>query len=98
MGEHRALGEEAERVEVGDRPEPVLGHARVDLARGLAEVDVDGCVVTGRDGGLRLMAFIDTASDGSFGGCLGDPVPLHLTDRGTLQPSVTDATAVTATA
>jgi beta-fructofuranosidase len=46
-----------------------------------------GRVVRGRDGGLSLLAFVDTAADGSFGGYLIDPVPLARTDRGTLQPA-----------
>lgn len=47
-----------------------------------------GRVVLGRDGAVVLMAFADRATDGSFGGSLIDPVPLALTDRGTLQPDV----------
>ena len=45
-----------------------------------------GRIVRTREGGAMLLAFADVAADGSFGGYLIDPVPVHLTARGTLQP------------
>ena len=45
-----------------------------------------GRVVETREGGLVLLAFADVESDGAFGGHLIDPVAVHLTARGTLQP------------
>lgn len=44
-----------------------------------------GRVVRNRSGRPQLLAFAD-AGPGGFGGYLIDPVPLGLTDRGTLQP------------
>ncbi len=49
-----------------------------------------GRIVEQRDGTPVLMAFVDIDADGDFGGCIGDPVPLARTDRGTLQPNVAD--------
>lgn len=46
-----------------------------------------GRVITAPSGDLVLMAFVDQAPDGSFGGVIADPVPLSLTARGTLQPA-----------
>ena len=45
-----------------------------------------GRIVTDREGVPNLIAFADMQPDGSFGGYLIDPVPLRLTERGTLQP------------
>lgn len=46
-----------------------------------------GRIVRDRDGVLNLLAFVDVDRDGSFGGYICDPIPLRLTDRGTLQPA-----------
>lgn len=45
-----------------------------------------GRVVADRAGGAMLLAFADRDPSGAFGGYLIDPVPLRLTERGTLQP------------
>ena len=47
-----------------------------------------GRIVETGDGGHALMAFVDIDDRGSFGGFLGDPIPVGITDRGTLQPLV----------
>ncbi len=44
-----------------------------------------GRVVFDRSGRPQLIAFADRAADGGFGGYLIDPMPLEVTDRGTLQ-------------
>ena len=46
-----------------------------------------GRVVRDRAGALQLLAFVDREPDGAFGGYLTDPIPLMLTERGTLQPA-----------
>jgi beta-fructofuranosidase len=46
-----------------------------------------GRVVKDRGGHPVLVAFADELPHGTFGGFLIDPVPLDLTERGTLQPS-----------
>lgn len=65
-----------------DRAEPI------DVAANYA-----GRIVCDRAGRWNLMAFVDVTADGTFGGCLGNPVPLQMTPRGTLQPAMVDATA-----
>lgn len=45
-----------------------------------------GRIVRDRSGSPHLLAFADRLPDGSFGGYLIDPVPVALTQRGTLQP------------
>lgn len=51
-----------------------------------------GRVVIDRAGVPNLMAFVDVTATGAFGGYLGNPIPLELTDRGTLQPLCENAT------
>ncbi|MBI1350992.1 MAG: glycosyl hydrolase family 32 [Actinomycetales bacterium] len=46
-----------------------------------------GRVMRDRAGGLQFIAFVDREPDGRFGGYLTDPVPLVVTERGTLQPA-----------
>lgn len=53
-----------------------------------------GRVVRDRLGRTCLMAFVDVDEHGRFGGCIGDPVPLTITDRGTLQPACAHPTEV----
>ena len=63
------------------------GPFHIDRAEPIAvEGNYAGRLVQDRNGVWNLMAFVDVAADGSFGGVIGDPVPLALTERGTLQP------------
>lgn len=66
-----------------DRAEPI------DLIGNYA-----GRIVRDRQGSLNLMAFVDVDAAGGFGGWIGNPVPVALTDRGTLQPAVADPRSV----
>lgn len=45
-----------------------------------------GRVVNDRDGRPVLLGFVDSGAEGGFAGVICDPIPLGLTDRGTLQP------------
>jgi beta-fructofuranosidase len=58
-----------------DRAEPIEVHGTYA-----------GRIVRDRAGTWNLLAFVDVDSHGKFGGYIGDPIPLALTDRGTLQP------------
>ena len=53
-------------------------------------IRVDGCyagrVVADRSGAPVLLSFVDREAGGAFGGWITDPIPLALTERGTLQP------------
>lgn len=47
-----------------------------------------GRIVPLSDGQPVLLGFVDAAPDGTgFAGTISDPIPLHLTPRGTLQPA-----------
>lgn len=52
-----------------------------------------GRIVQLPQGGQALMAFVDVDAQGGFGGMLGNPVPVMLTDRGTLSPVAADGRA-----
>ena len=58
-----------------DRAEPIEVHGTYA-----------GRVVRDRAGQLKLLAFVDVDAEGTFGGYIGDPIALTLTERGTLQP------------
>lgn len=53
-----------------------------------------GRLVQDREGTWNLMAFVDVTADGSFGGRIGNPVPMRLTPAGTMQPAAAHATAL----
>lgn len=64
------------------------GPFHIDRAEPInVEGNYAGRLVLGRDGRWNLMAFVDRGGDGEFIGCIGNPVPLELTDRGTMQPT-----------
>lgn len=64
-----------------------LGPYHVDRAECIGEGTLyAGRIVQGVDGTWSLLGFMHTEADGSFGGYIPDPVPLELTERGTLQP------------
>lgn len=72
-----------------------LGPFHLESAEPIAvEGNYAGRLVRDRAGIWNLVAFVDVMSDGSFGGVLGNPVPLELTERGTMQPAQTNATAI----
>lgn len=60
-------------------------------------IDVEGNyagrIVMDRAGTPNLMAFVDFLPGQELGGSLGNPVPLALTERGTLQPVSAEAAA-----
>lgn len=65
----------------------LAGPFHLDRAEPISvEGNYAGRLVRDRSGSWQLMAFVDAASDGSFGGVIGNPVPLALTERGTMQP------------
>ncbi|MEY4137520.1 MAG: hypothetical protein RL205_1648 [Actinomycetota bacterium] len=71
------------------------GPFHIDRAEPIAvEGNYAGRVISDRSGTPCLIAFVDKDADGEFGGYLGDPVPLMLTERGTLQPISPNATEV----
>ncbi len=75
--------------------ESLAGPFHLDRAEPIAvQGNYAGRLVRDRAGTWNLMAFVDLDAHGKFAGCLGNPVPLTLTDRGTLQPSAADATEV----
>ena len=51
-----------------------------------------GRIVRDRSNQACLMAFVDLEADGTFGGRLGNPVPLAMTARGTVQPAIANPT------
>jgi beta-fructofuranosidase len=50
-----------------------------------------GRVLRKREGELVLLGFVDSNAEGEFSGVICDPIPLSLTDRGTVQPASTVA-------
>ena len=64
-----------------------LGPYHVDRAECIGDGALyAGRIVQDRTGTWNLLGFVHTEADGSFGGYIPDPVPLQLTERGTLQP------------
>lgn len=94
----RAVDVGPEAVAPADGLPPITGTwtAPADSAVGPFHLDraepirIDGLyagrVVIDRAGAPVLLAFVDTDAGGGFGGWITDPIPLALTDRGTLQP------------
>jgi beta-fructofuranosidase len=73
----------------------LTGPFHLDRAEPIAvEGNYAGRVINDRSGTPCLLAFVDVDARGEFGGYLGDPVPLALTERGTLQPLSSRATAI----
>ncbi len=65
----------------------LLGPFHFDRAEPIAVPDCyAGRIVRDRAGTWNLLTFVDREPDGSFGGYIGDPIALELTERGTLQP------------
>lgn len=64
-----------------------LGPFHFDLAEPIAAAGIyAGRVLRDPTGEPVLLGFVLADADGSFGGVICDPIPLALTDRGTLQP------------
>lgn len=72
--------------------ESLVGPFHLDRAE---PIDVPGNyagrIVRDRSGQWNLMAFVDRGAQGEFVGRIGNPVPLVLTERGTLQPLAAEA-------
>ncbi len=65
-----------------------LGPFHLDQAEAIDAPGIyAGRIVQNAAGDLVLLGFVDSNAEGVFAGVICDPIPLRLTDRGTLQPA-----------